>query len=274
MANYQYYCGHYLKAEKTFNKAILKFTALDYSPLEKADISYLFSLSLSKMRKDALSLEYAEDALEIYKNHYKMEKCAKLHMKVGVCYSRLQNNKRAFTHYESAKELILKEGLTRYLGLLDHNIGFLKIKEGDTESGINHLQSSLQYKQKFDKSTYFTTLLLLISVHYHNDSKGLAIKNLEEGLSKIDIIPTSQLQHLELQFFRCFLLESQEEWESFVHKKLFPYLEENQELIGLANYSKILGSFYYKNTYYKKASRYYMLATDAYEKIHYLRNVN
>lgn len=268
LGNFYYVQGDLAKANESFKTAISLYTSVLFSELEKADLHYLYSLVLSRLRNDYNSLNFAESSLAIFREHYRLESCAKAHIQIGIGYSRLQNTNKAMKHYETAKELIENVNNFKLLGIIEHNIASLYFRQNNINAAIDHLENSLYYKKKYNDTSYFATLILLITYNYARGDLKSCDKWIKKGISLLNKDRVSKVQELEIEFYKKFLFEKDADWESFCTKYFFTYLKENKKWSHLITYSKIIGNYFNEERLYKKSATYFHEVINAYEEIY------
>ncbi|RWZ50167.1 XRE family transcriptional regulator [Halobacillus fulvus] len=268
LGNYYYLQKKHSSAESFFSKGLNAKGMLQASQPEKADFLYLYSLCLSRLGKDGTGLEYAHEALEIFKENYHLEMCVKTHIQIGVSYSRISNFEKSMMNYNSAKELSDQIGYTDLLGVIDHNIGNLLIKNGHLQQALPYLERSIEHKSVKDEESFFNTLLLILSTHYRlNDSDEVALW-LKYAWNLVETNDVDDGVIMELNFFRMINHSPLKEWEAFINKEFFPYLKTEEKWHQVITYSKILASHYTGKNMYKYSTKYLQLALETYETLH------
>ncbi|MGP4063259.1 helix-turn-helix domain-containing protein [Halobacillus sp. H74] len=267
LGNYLLNHFEYEEAQNHLELATNKYSVNTFSRTEKADLYYLYSICLARLRRDAIALEYAKEALDIYRDKYLLKECANTHVQLGASNSRIQNYEIAQFHYDTAKDLALQLKLTPLLGIIEHNIANLKLKMNKYTEAIDHLEICLEYKSESYNTSYFTSLILLVSVNYRANNLEEAQKWVKEGMHLKNKYQATNLQKLELKFFHKLLLKSTEEWEAFIMDDFISYLESNHKWYHLITYSKIIATYFKEKFSYKKSTYYYELAVNAYQTL-------
>ena len=267
MGNYLMNVNDSENAEKFFGKAVLIYTQNLLSDLEKADLFYLFSICLARLRKDAIGLEYAKEALGIYRDHYLLVECTKTHIQLGASLSRIQHFDIAEEHYKKARELAYQLNLNNLLGIIEHNIANMYLKKNDTKNAILSLEKCLKYKSEQINSSYFSSLILLISVHFDEDQLEDCQYWLKKGIQQKGNKLISEVQEYEVNFYYKLLSRPMEEWELFINNDFIPFLQANNKWYHLTKYSKIIAGKYKNHFQYKKSTKFFELAINAYENI-------
>src|SRR5690606_7489798 len=96
-------------------------------------------------------------------------------------------------------------------------------------AAIDHLENSLYYKKKYNDTSYFATLILLITYNYARGDLKSCDKWIKKGISLLNKDRVSKVQELEIEFYKKFLFEKDADWESFCTKYFFTYLKENKK---------------------------------------------
>ncbi|WP_404337923.1 helix-turn-helix domain-containing protein [Planococcus rifietoensis] len=268
LGNFFYATGDYTRADEHLAISVSLYNSNHFSELEKADTHYLYSLVLSNLRNDYNSLSFAESSLAVFRDHYRLESCAKAHIQIGIGNSRLLNTDVALKHYNLAKNLSQERKDYKILGIIEHNIASLLHRQREIGAAIKHLKISLDYKKKFYDSSYFTTLILLITYNYEQNEISACKKWIEEGIILLNKVEASKIQELEIEFYRQFILDNDSDWELFCTKTFFVFLKENKKWNHLTTYSKIIGNYFNKKMLYKKSALYFQEAIIGHENIH------
>ncbi|SDJ11629.1 helix-turn-helix domain-containing protein [Salimicrobium halophilum] len=258
--------GNTQDAERALTKAIKDYFHPVLHELEKADAYYLLSLAVSKQQKDAVSLEYAKAALEIYQPHYRLEQCARTHIQMGVSYSRSRHFDAALEQLTKAKRLAKALDLPHILGIVEHNLANVYSRLHEPERIIHHLRNSLSYKEGQDAHSYMTTMVFLISIYYRYDHREEAETTWHEAWKRKNSLSRESLQWKELQFYQLFLFEPHEAWEPYITEEFFPYLKESNNQRAIISYARLVADCYKQLSLYKKAAYYFELALDTCEQ--------
>ncbi|WP_347860987.1 helix-turn-helix transcriptional regulator [Salimicrobium sp. PL1-032A] len=258
--------GNNQEAERLLTAAIHDYFHPVIHELEKADTYYLLSLAVSKQQKDAVSLEYAKAALEIYQPYYRLEQCARAHVQMGVSYSRSRHFEAALEQLRKAKKLAKALDLPYILGIVEHNLANVYSRLHEPDQIIHHLKNSLSYKEGQDAHSYMTTMIFLLSIYYRYGHQPEAERTWQEAWKKRGTLDPSSLQWKEIEFYRLFLFDDEASFERFIQDEFFPFLKESENQRAIISYARLVATAYKNRSLYKKAAHYFELALDTCEQ--------
>lgn len=261
LGNYYWVTHRTETAKDLLEKGVSEYSPVHVSELEKADLFFLYSLSLFAGRNETKSYSYAQMALMIYQNNYKYKECLKAHIHLGICYSNLGDVPSALVHFEKAKALAEEIDDNKHLGVIHHNIATMHLRKKERTEAILALEQALTYKEA-PTISYMKSMVLLVFVHYQQGHNQICSDLLTGYRHVVNQFPPDTIHTEEYWFFHHLLHESEQAWEDFVRKTFLPRLEKNRKLQELGRYSRFLGEYYEGKGGYKKAATYYKLALD------------
>ncbi len=270
--NFYYVVQNYFDAEKLLS-ATLKLLS-NFTPdleEEKADLFYLYALSLSMNRKDALAIYYIESALQIYKDIYHTKRCAESHVLLGMSYRRIQNTTEAISHYKKAKALGEMLNLELLLAQIEHNLGYLKARMKSSKEAISHLEKSYKLKKKHSQKG-LNTILALVQEYYYIDEKDTCIEWLQKGFDlfsgdRSSLNSEERILYIQFKYYDYVFNNYTGDYESFMEVTFFPFLKEQEKFNLLALYAKRHSGYYIERKKYKKATEYLQLCNRSYQKL-------
>lgn len=269
IGNYYYVIGDYRKSEEYLNKAILGLNKETITQEELADVYYLISLTLSKLRKDSTAIDYAEKALKLYQEKYDIKRSAETHTQLGISYRRIQRFKTALKHYSIAMSLARKINNKLLLGRIEHNLSILQMKLGNYENALTHIENSLQYKKNSYNISYLSSIVSMVSILFELNKLEKCRKWTKHGLRLLkQQQKNNKEQKYQLYFYHKLLEDDIEEWELFVKRDFIPFLKRNQKWYLLTVYSKKFANYYQKKKMYKSATYYFKLSIEAYDQLY------
>ncbi|WP_214859103.1 helix-turn-helix transcriptional regulator [Exiguobacterium sp. s191] len=249
------------QAKIYFEKALTEYSDRIFHVLEKADLYYLYSLVLDRVQDDSLSLSYANKSLDIFRQHYKLEKCMRIHIQIGISTSKMGNISIAIEEFKNARLLALEYEDSINLGIIEHNIASMYLIKRDNPKAIKHLLKALQYKDTQSMS-YITSLNLLIYIYYREQELNECQRLLRENTKSVLNLPKMNIATMEFWFLYYFIEEDEEKWEVFAKEKFFPQLKKMKLIIQIQRYANLLGEYYQAKGAHKKASICYKLVID------------
>ena len=269
------FLGNYYHGEKEkLNQALSLYQqaegvldTVDISEDETADLCYIISILHSKLVNDLSAMEYANKALDIFRNSYKFVRCAQCHIILGIAYRRLHMLEQAIKQYNLAKHLGEITESNDVIQLTNHNLGYLHSRAGNVPEAIKY------YKVAFDldnvplnyKLTTGTSLIREYILSKELDKACDYISRAEEIIETNSI--TNKLVDLELKVFKYMINEEFDLFEGLMVNELIPYLIEQEDNVYIITYSNMIASYYEDIKKYKNAANYYKLASRTYENL-------
>lgn len=261
LGNYYSVLRKNTEAKIYLEKALTEYTDRLFHELEKADLYYLYSLVLDRSQDDSLSLTYANKSLDIFRQHYKLERCMKIHIQIGISTSKTGNFSRAIKEFKNARLLALEYEDDANLGIIEHNIASMYLVERNNQKAIKYLSRALEYKKK-NSISYIISLNLLIYILYREQQVDECQKYLKENMESVLSLSQTNISIMEFWFLYYFIEEDEEKWEAYAKEKFFSQLKKMNLQIQIQRYSNLLGEYYQKKGAYKKASICYKLVIE------------
>ncbi len=261
LGNYYSVLRKNTEAKIYLEKALTEYTDRLFHELEKADLYYLYSLVLDRSQDDSLSLTYANKSLDIFRQHYKLERCMKIHIQIGISTSKMGNVSRAIKEFKNARLLALEYEDDANLGIIEHNIASMYLVERNNQKAIKYLSRALEYKKK-NSISYIISLNLLIYILYREQQVDECQKYLKENMESVLSLSQTNISIMEFWFLYYFIEEDEEKWEAYAKEKFFSQLKKMNLQIQIQRYSNLLGEYYQKKGAYKKASICYKLVIE------------
>lgn len=261
LGNYYSVMKENTKAKLNLEKALTEYTDRLFHELEKADLYYLYSLILDRSQDDSLSLSYASKSLDLFRQHYKLERCMKIHIQIGISTSKMGNVSRAIEEFENGRLLALEYEDDTNLGIIEHNIASMYLVKRDNQKAVKNLLRALEYKNK-NSISYITSLNLLIYIFYREQQIDKCKKYLKENMESVLNFSQTNISVMEFWFLYYFIEEDEEKWEAYAKEKFFSQLKKMNLRIQIQRYSNLLGEYYQKKGAHKKASICYKLVIE------------
>ncbi|MGE8207600.1 tetratricopeptide repeat protein [Heyndrickxia sp. NPDC080065] len=264
--NYLYCTGNFIEASKLFNNAKnYLFSILEYLNEEKADLFYMYGLTLGRINKNTLSIFYIEEALALFQQIYQMKRCTDCHMMLGLIYSRMQDYDEAEKNYIIAKQLAASLKYYDLLNNIENNLGLLKAKQDKSEEAIEHYLNSYSNHTKSDDQLQ---IIINIIKEYYKIGFIHEVKIwLDQGFKLLESEEKHKDQYIELMFYQYIVNGFPDGFEKFVLETAIPYYENIKQYHSIVLFSKKLGDYYQQRKKYQEAATSFAIANSAYEKI-------
>lgn len=269
------FLGNYYHGEKEkLNQALSLYQqaegilgSVDITEDESADLYYIISILHSKLVNDLNAMEYANKALEIFRNSYKFIRCAQCHIILGIAYRRLHMLEQAIKQYNLAKHLGEITESNEVIQLTNHNLGYLHSRAGNSKEAIKYYMAAFELENVplNYKLTTGTSLIREFLLNKEYD-KACEYITFAEEIMQANSIKT-KLVDLEIKVFKYMISEEFNKFESLMVNELIPYLIEQEDNVYIIIYSNMIASYYEEIKKYKNAANYYKLASRTYENL-------
>ncbi|MBS4175157.1 helix-turn-helix transcriptional regulator [Bacillus sp. FJAT-49736] len=270
--NYFYLKGRFIEAEPFFKDAKNYLISVkEHYNLEKADLFYMYGLTLGRLNKNTLCIFHMEEALALFQQSYHMRRCTDCHLLLGVVYRRMQDYKEAEKHYNYAKQLAVSLNYKDIIVKVENNLGYLYAEQGKSDEAISHYLKSFDHSELLIIEDKINTIINIIKEYYKIGFKEQVEKWLNEGLdllrSNEQFVDAYREQMIELKFYQYIVNDYPSGFESFILEEAIPYFESNNRYQRVVLLAKTLGDYYQQRNEYKSAATSFAIANSAYEKI-------
>jgi len=270
--NYYYIKSQYLDAEPFFKDAKNYLISVkELYNLEKADLFYMYGLTLGRLAKNTLSIFHMEEALTLFQQCYHMRRCTDCHLMLGVIYRRMQDYKEAEKHYNFARQLAYSLDYKDIIIKVENNLGYLKAKQGKSKEALDHYLKSFDQSELPINEDKINTIINIIKEYHKIGFKEQVEKWLQEGLellhSNEQYSEIYKEQMIELKFYQYTVNDYPPGFETFILDEAIPYFESIKRYQRVVLLAKTLGDYYQEKNEYKSAATSFAIANSAYEKI-------
>jgi len=258
----------YTNAIKYLKMAEEELKKISHSETEEAHLNYQFANLYCKFQRLSDCMNYAEKALATFNKDYNITRISDCQTILGITNREIKNYSKAEYHYGQALKFAKVMNDPVRLGVIYHNLGFVKSDQGASEEAISCYQRSLEYKEKVGKNESIILTVYLLAKEYHRLSmKKECLEQIERGLEISKTIKDKRCYYL-LSILKFDALDIKDEtYEHFILNEALPYFEKNKTWDFVAMYAEDLGNYYFKLKFYKKAGEMYQLANEARKKI-------
>lgn len=267
--NYMSFSGDYNQAIRMYELAEEKLKQVDLKNEEMADLYYTIAVTHSKIRNTLESIDYAEQAIEIFQVEYNFIRCAQCHVILGIAYRRLKMYNQAIKNYNLAKHLSGLEQNNQVIQLTNVNLGYLHSSKGDSYSAI-HYYIEVVEDSEVNLMTKLPAVTSLAKEYYTIGEMEKSKPMLEKGLElfeRLDNNGAFKAQYYILITYKYAMEKDYERFEDHLIKDFIPYLEKHEEYTYLVDFANMLGEHFEKQAKYKRALQYYKLASLTYGKL-------
>lgn len=242
------------KAEAITHEIRLKDSAL-------AEFYYEFGLIYTDKYLTSLSTNYVQKALSIFDQEYNLPRSADCQILLGINNRRMQNYEQAEYHYENAWKLMSSIHDPKTEMVLYHNLGYVYACQGKSEEAIKLYKKSLKIDDQNIRS------LFLIADEY-GKLKNIDVANewIQKGLElSKQLQDEAYLYHFQILSHKL-NEDFTEQYENLLRYRAIPYFRKSRQWDHVAEYTKLLGDYYFENQLYKKASIRYRQSFQADKK--------
>ena len=268
--NYSSVTGdNFKQAMAMYKHAEEKLQQLNLGELEEADLKYAISITHSKLRNTLESIDYANQALDVFMKQYNFMRCAQCHIILGISYSRIKMYDKAIKNYNLAKHLGELDKSKQVIQLTNQNLGYLYSTIGKNEEAIKYYVAVVD-----DEGTQFNEKLAaitsLIKEYYNINNFDKAKEMITRALDILELAKNNinyQLYNYMIHTYNYAINNKHDQFKALVTDKFIPYLKKHKDYGNLVNYSNMLASHFERIGRYKESVKYYKLANTTYEEL-------
>ncbi|MBN8193375.1 helix-turn-helix transcriptional regulator [Bacillus sp. NTK074B] len=216
---------------------------------------YIKSLICSQLYQANQCIEFAEKALEIFKEEFLPSRCIDSYMLLAISYSRFKKYMKALHILHKCERLISQETDQRRLGKILHNRALFYEKMGNIKESIRSWNECIELKKKYhDPSVSFTTLILAKTHYRYGD-----YSDSEKVLNEMEIEDQDSLLREEVELL-LYLLKVKKNQITMDEKKLSRSMKEYKNSSKPRVYSEYcywVAKLFEERNLYKNASYYF-----------------
>lgn len=239
-------------------------------PIEVAEYYYNVASVYYEVNKITLSIQYINQAFEIFRQHRKHKRMADCQCLLGSNHYEIKQYSEAERHYHRAAKLGESIDYPEIKKIVYHNLGFLYGEQNKSSEAIKNLKMALALPGKYDSEHLIKTYFLLSRESYR-------LENIDEGNEWY--IKGSTLAHETnnqsyLYHFRVLKTNYDPDYNSYgeledEYIEIINYFVNSEIWYFVEQYSSILAQYYRDNGDFELACEYYDLMVTAKEKMDY-----
>jgi len=273
---YYHFCGIYYNILNNYSKALQSLKQaeemlklLSHTETEEAHLHYQFANLYAKFFRISDSMNYAEKALAIFNKDYNVTRISDCQTILGLCNSEIKNYMKAEYHYGQALKFAKLLNDPIRLGVIYHNLGFVKNGTGQSEEAISYYKQALDYKgrlKNYDASKV-KTMYLLAKEYMNINQKEDCLETIRQGLELAEPLDDKEY------YFQLKLLEYEIKkikdaaFENLIANEAIPYFRKMERWDRVADLAENLADYYFQMKYYKRASEMYRIANNARKRL-------
>ncbi|PRS11522.1 aspartate phosphatase [Bacillus paralicheniformis] len=231
--------------------------------IEAAEFYFKVSWLYMSLRQNAVSLNYARDAMNIYKMHDGYEKKLAISQVVmGTNYMQMQRFKDAEKYFEESIEISKKIDDSFLEAMLHHNISILYSNSGRSQECILAVQHALSNAEWCESSYYINSLYMLIREFFKIGETEAALFYYKKGQEELE---KNGNKHYEKKINIMYELYCHENVKSI--KDDIDSLDEMNDLDGVCDLSLLISSYFEKKGDFKEALEFVKIFMKAENKM-------
>ncbi|MGG1592729.1 helix-turn-helix domain-containing protein [Terribacillus saccharophilus] len=257
-----------IKALQNYEVAESLIKQVELTETDIADIHYTLAVTHTRLINDLKSMEYANKALEVFRQKYNFIRCAQCHILLGICYRRMHMIDMAIKQYNLAQHLGEITENSEVIQLSNNNLGYLHSTLGESDEAIKYLEKAYEMGSNFT-ATQISTIISLIKEYYISDRVEEAKEVLEKNYHLVRELPAHNKRSfkLEMDVYKYAIYKEYDKFEHIIINDLLPYLEEKSDHAEIVTYANMIGEHFENLKRYKNAANYYKMASSNYQKL-------
>ncbi|MED1018320.1 Rap family tetratricopeptide repeat protein [Bacillus atrophaeus] len=234
--------------------------------IEAAEFYFKVSWLYMSLRQSVVSLNYAKDAMNIYKVHEEYKK------KLAVSLVVMATNYMHMNRFQEAEEYftqsieISKEIEDSFLeAMLHHNISILYSNSGRSIDCIQAVQQALSHDQWCESSYYINSLYMLMREFFKIGEKDKALSYYKKGQEELDKNGNKIYEKKINMIYNVYCRDTSESFPAC--KNDIHSLNKLNDLDGVHDLSLLISSHYEYKGDYKEALEFAKMAMIAENKM-------
>ncbi|TCT24560.1 helix-turn-helix protein [Melghiribacillus thermohalophilus] len=266
---YKKFTGIFHYKQFHFNTAFQEFIhALSIAEqelhLDDADLYYYLALTLARLNKHHLSIEYAKKALDLFQSDLCYPRMIDTQMLLAINYNLTGDNKQAVDLFEKILAAESDQITDKERAMAYHNLAYT-LKHTDHQKALELINQAIELKHGEEKlNSLFLKASILVSLHH----KEKALATIQTG------IQCARQSRDKKYYYKFYVLEQKlkgtmyekeflEQLESFI----LPLFKARGEYAEYLDFLELAGEVCYQLRHYKKASDYFKLAFETLKTI-------
>ncbi|SET57775.1 Helix-turn-helix [Oceanobacillus limi] len=262
--------GSYHYEKLTFKEALISYQEAErtidleqvyYPDEEKNDLYYAIALASSKLRNSYLSMVYAQKALAYYQSIYKLQRCARCHVLLGINYQRINEFDKSYRCYQQAASIAKNINDKVLLSVCNQNIGYLFSGKNNFSLAIEHFHKSYQLRESDLAIKRIVPVSSIMKEYYKKGDHRAAETWLEKGLDLTKSLDPSVSLHIyEFKVYAHLIRGFNQSFVHLITREVLPFLDKKQLIHEKPFYLETLADYYFHDRKYKLAATNYQAA--------------
>ncbi|MEC3608644.1 aspartate phosphatase [Bacillus glycinifermentans] len=231
--------------------------------IEAAEFYFKVSWLYMSLRQNAVSLNYAKDAMNIYKMYdgYK-KKLAISQVVMGTNYMQMQRFEDAEEYFAKSIEISKEIGDPFLEAMLHHNISILYSNSDRSQDCILAVQHALSNPEWRESSYYINSLYMLVREFFKIGETEAALYYYQKGQEELEKNGNKHYEKKINIIYELYCRENVGSIKDDIHS-----LDEMNDLDGVYDLSLLISSYYEDKGDYKKALEFAKIAMKAENKM-------
>ncbi|MBO8155712.1 MAG: helix-turn-helix domain-containing protein [Bacillaceae bacterium] len=238
--------------------------AEDELTLKDADLYYYLALSLARLNKNHLSIEYAKKALDLFQSNLCYPRMIDTQMLLAINYNLVGDDQYAIAILEKILEAEPRRSTQTARAMAYHNLAYT-YKNTNKQKALEYIEQAISLKQDNDR---LNSLYLKSTILFSLNKKPEAHRSIQEG------IRLSKKSHDKKYYYKFYVLEQKlkdnmysGEFIETLENFILPLFKERGEYAEYLDFLELAGQVCYQLRHYKKASDYFKSAFETLKTI-------
>jgi len=204
------------------------------------------------------AIEFSTKALNYYKDNLIFKRAVDCYIVIGSAQTLTGKYKNAEESYLLAKKLATDLKLTKYEGILAHNLGFLYSHKNNHSKAIDYYIESLNSPK--DTSGYLLTIFSIVKEYSKQQNTTQVYEWCQKGLDLLEIEPSYKNQSFYYHFKIYSVKHSNDIMNVHLYSSAIEYFENSKDFKHAYIYAIYLADLYSFHRKYKNSTLTYQKA--------------
>ncbi len=227
---------------------------------ELAELHYVLSLAALSDYRYILAIDHAQEALSYFNAKMLAARSIECLLILGIAQKHTGNINDAIVTFGNAREIMTNNETSKFLGIIEQNLGACYSLLPDSERSLHHFTQSLLAKENPDKQ--IITILSIVKEHKKIGAEETAKSWVDKGIVLLDLLTEQKKDpyHHHFSIYNALLNDENDLIPTF--KSALHYFEEKQNYYHCFIYSNILAEKLAEKKQYKLATTFSLKAFD------------
>ncbi len=250
-----YQNNEFRHASETFMQIFSLIKSYRMEDWEMAELYYISSLSLLSESRYILAIDYVKVALSYFNQEILIERSIECLVILGIAQKNTGVFDDAIATYEKAKEISSKIDSSKFIGMIEHNLGACHSLLKNQKQAFTHFLNSLN--QKINANQKIVTVLSILKEYHKISDFENAKVWLQKGYDMLPLLNVNNklLYNHHFAIFKAILFEEKDLISTF--KEALDFFESKQEYKYCSIYCNVLAKRLASEKQYKQSTIYY-----------------